>query len=181
MKKLLSVFLVAVMVFALSTCLIGCDKLPKKHLILDEDGNYGGSIDVNLYGEGAPLNGKYDVKNSEYYNINDYYNMPSTATRTIFPEFETYQQRMQNSSGIACSLMVLNYFGKDVKDTYNEVALVNKYEQINNTTVYGNDTTPQGLVNLLTDVGVDANVETYREFSTSTDDKFASKPFVQFQ
>lgn len=171
MKKLLSVFLAVVMIFALSTSLVGCDKLPKKHLILDENGNYGGTIDANLYGEGAPLNGEHDQKASQYFTAPDYYNMPSTATRTIFPNFAPYQQRMKDSSGVACTLMLLNYFGQDVKDTYNEVALVNKYEQLNQTTVYGNDTTPQGLVKLLTDVGIDAETEKYREFSTSTDDK----------
>ena len=90
MKKLLSALLVAVMILALSTCLFACDKMPEKHLIVDEDGNYGGTINATLYGEGAPLNGKYDVKKSQYFNAPDYYNMPSTATRTIFPNFQPF-------------------------------------------------------------------------------------------
>ncbi|MBO5866505.1 MAG: hypothetical protein J6Q55_00425, partial [Clostridia bacterium] len=171
MKKLLSVFLAFVMIVALSACMFGCDKMPEKHLIVDKDGNYGGSINEQLYGKGAPLNGEYDVKSSQYFTAPDYYNMPSTASRTIFTKFQPYQQRMKDSSGVACTLMLLNYFGEDVTNTYNEVALVNRYEQINQTTVYGNGTTAQGLVNLLTDIGYEAETEEYMEYSAATDDK----------
>ena len=59
----------------------------KKHLILDQYGNYGGVLNRSKYGDGAPLNGKYDVEDSPYYVHNDYYNMKSTATRTIYPNF----------------------------------------------------------------------------------------------
>ncbi|MBR2974821.1 MAG: C39 family peptidase [Clostridia bacterium] len=172
MKKSIALILTAALLFALTTCMLtGCSKLPEKHLILDADGNYGGTLDAARYGEGAPLNGMYDQKNSQYFTAPDYYNMPSTATRTIFPNFAPYQQTMKDSSGVACALMLLNYFGEDVKNTYNELALVNKYEQLNQATVYGNGTTADGLVNLFTDLGYEAVSEEYVEYSAATDDK----------
>jgi len=128
---------------------------PPASLILNADGSYGGTLDKTLYGEGAPKNGRYDVANSAYYTINnDYYNMSSTTERIIFPKFKSYQQTMQDSSGLACILMILNYMGKDTQNTFTELELVKKYEEINNTTVYGNGTTEEGLVNLVNNLGV---------------------------
>ena len=46
--------------------------IPEKHLLLNKDGSYGGSLDIELYGEGAPLNGELDHIDTEYYKINDY-------------------------------------------------------------------------------------------------------------
>lgn len=120
-----------------------------KYFILNKDGSYGGSYNEIEYGTGAPLNGEYDVENSEYFIADDYYNKTSTEERTIIPKFSPYQQTMEDSSGIASVLMVLNYMGYDVKGEYSEVNLVKKYEQVNKTTVYGNGTNPQGLKNLV--------------------------------
>ena len=84
------------------------------HMILNKDQSYGGSLSEKKYGKGAPLNGEYDVENSPYYVVNnDFYNMPSTKERTIFPRFSSYQQTMQDSSGLACLMMILNYMGED--------------------------------------------------------------------
>ena len=130
------------------------------HLIRNADGSYGGSLSVEEYGEGAPLNGKYDVKNSDYYTVNnDYYAMPSTEERVIFPQFASYQQTMQDSSGIACLLMVLHYLGEDVENTYNELALVKRYEQVTGTTVFGNGTTAGGLIDLVDDLNLGYTAE----------------------
>lgn len=120
-----------------------------KHFILNEDGSYGGSLFDLKYGKGAPLNGELDIENSPYYLVNDFYNMPSTEYRTLYPHFSPYQQTMQDSSGLACLLMVLNYLGEDVKTQYSELALVEKYEEVNDTIVYGNGTTVSGLINLV--------------------------------
>ena len=98
--------------------------LATKHLILNSDGSYGGSYNEALYGKGAPLNGEYDVENSDYYFNGDYYNMKSSSERKIFTKFSPYQQTMQDTSGIACIMMVLNYLGYDL-NTYSEIALVN--------------------------------------------------------
>ena len=119
-------------------------------LILNADGSFGGTLNKSLYGEGAPKNGQFDVAKSAYYTVNnDYYNMSSTSERIIFPKFKSYQQTMQDSSGLACVLMILDYMGKDTANTYTELELVKKYEEVNNTTVYGNGTTEEGLVKLV--------------------------------
>lgn len=185
MKRLFSIFLV----FFLAIVLVGCDKDPQnnigdvddnndkkfvpvqKHLILDENGNYGGSINEELYGPGAPLNGEFDILDSEYYIVNDFYNMMSTATRTIFTNFAPYQQRMQNSSGLATALMILNHLGEDVYEQYTELELVKMYEQINQTTVYGNDTDPEGLVKLFKQIGYHAESNVYEPVGSTTADQ----------
>ena len=152
-----------------------CRNEEGKHLILNADGSYGGSLNDACYGEGAPLNGKYDVKNSDYYYNGDYYNMKSNAERTIFPKFSPYQQTMQDSSGIACILMVLNYLGYDVKKQYSELNLVERYERLNDSEVYGNGTTPEGLVNLIQDLQIDGLSANCTEFDKSNVDTHAGK------
>ncbi len=148
-----------------------------KHLILNKDGSYGGSYNDVLYGKGAPLNGEYDVIDSDYYYHGDYYNMKSNYTedskgvrdyqRYIYPKFSPYQQTMQDSSGIACIVMILNYLGYDV-DRYSELALVKAYEKLNQTTVYGNGTTPEGLVNLVNSLGLTGVTANCTEIDTSS-------------
>ena len=112
------------------------------------------------YGPGAP---KWNLifLIQKYYIVNDFYNMMSTATRTIFTNFAPYQQRMQNSSGLAAALMILNHLGEDVYEQYTELELVKMYEQINQTTVYGNDTDPEGLVKLFKQIGYHAESNVY--------------------
>ena len=128
---------------------------PPASLILNADGSYGGTLNKTLYGEGAPKNGQFDVAKSAYYTVNnDYYNMSSTTERIIFPKFKSYQQTMQDTSGLACVLMILNYMGKDTQNTYTELELVKKYEALNNTTVFGKGTTEEGLVKLVNELGV---------------------------
>ena len=133
---------------------------PGKYFILNQDGSYGGSYDELAYGKGAPLNGEYDVENSQYFITDDYFNLPSTEERTLFPNFSPYQQTMQDTSGIACVLMVLNYLGYDVKNQYSEIELLKKYEQVNGKTVYGKGTTPTGLKKLVESLGLGFDVQT---------------------
>ena len=49
-----------------------------KYLLVDADGNYGGTLNRGKYGVGAPLNGMYDDDSQQYYTRNDFYNMKST-------------------------------------------------------------------------------------------------------
>ena len=56
--------------------------------------------------------GKTNHLNSRYYVFNDYYNMESDETLHILTHFRTYQQTTEYTCGAACSLMVLNWFGK---------------------------------------------------------------------
>lgn len=136
-----------------------------KYLLADENGNYGGTINRGKYGDGAPLNGRYDSTDL-YYTRNDYYHMQSTvrddgvAGRTIYTGFSGYQQRMERDSGIALSVAVLNYWGEAVS-TETEEELVAKYEEINNTTIATNGETSTGLANLWQSMGYTAAKETF--------------------
>lgn len=145
-----------------------------KHLILNKDGSYGGTLDENKYGIGAPLNGQYDQTNSGYYTANDYYNMQSTTTRTIFSRFAPYQQTMAKSSGLACALMIMNYCLEDVQSECSELALVEKYQELNNKNVYENDTTVAGLEKLFNNYGYVTRTTDYNETGNDTTSKIAA-------
>ena len=145
---------------------------PGQYFILNQDGSYGGSYNELLYGPGAPLNGAHDVKDSQYFTTDDYFNMSSTEERTIFPNFSPYQQTIQDTSGIACVLMVLNYLGYDVKNTYSEIELLKKYEKENDKEVYGKGTTPVGLKRLVQSLNLGFDVQT-------TDIDFSDKEYTR--
>lgn len=144
-----------------------------KHLILDANNNYGGTLDAEKYGEGAPLNGEYDDPDSVYYRINDYYNMTSTKERTVIPHFAPYQQTMKDSGGLACALMIMNHSGDDVYETYTEEKLVKLYEDLNDTTVYGNGTTVEGLNKLFNELGYATRTTDYVQQGSSTNEYIA--------
>ena len=149
------------------------------HLIRNADGSYGGSYAVMKYGEGAPLNGEYDVPNSDYYTVNnDYYNMTSTSERLVIPHFSSYQQTMADSSGIACLMMLLNYAGEDVYNTYTELALVKRYEELVGKTVYGNGTSEAGLKKLIEDLDLGYTVDNTSFKLPSSEKEEATKNFL---
>ena len=151
-KYVIGAVLVLVIITGIAAMLLIPRNNPGKptHMILNKDQSYGGSVSVKKYGQGAPCNGQYDVEDSAYYTVNnDYYNMPSTQERLIFPKFASYQQTMQDSSGLACLVMILHYMGQDVSKEYTELALMKKYEEVNAAQVYGNGTTEEGLIKLV--------------------------------
>ncbi len=135
-----------------------------KYLLVDPNGNYGGTRNRGQYGIGAPLNGMYDQPNTQYYTINDYYNMKSTkradgtAERTIYTGFAPYQQTTRYS-GIANSVAVLNYWGETVT-TETELELIAKYEEANSTTLSSRES-DTGLANMWKALGYNATVETF--------------------
>ena len=135
-----------------------------KYLLVDSNGNYGGTRNRAKYGIGAPLSGMYDQPNTVYYTINDYYNMKSTkradgtAERTIYTGFAPYQQTTRYS-GIAGAVAVLNYWGVEVT-TDTEVELIAKYEEANSTTLSARET-DTGLANMWKALGYNAAVETF--------------------
>ena len=130
-------------------------KKPETNLILNSDGSFGGSLNKELYGEGAPKNGEYNVENSDYYTVNnDYYNMSSNEERVVIPNFASYQQTMANSDGLACLLMVLNYMGQDVKNEYSELELVKKYEAMMGESVLENGTPDEKLAEFINGLGL---------------------------
>jgi len=140
---------------------VSAESLAQNHVIKDSQGNYGGTLNKSKYGEGAPLNGEHDVEDSPYFAKNDYFYMQSTQTRTLISGFETYQKTMKDSSGIACLLSIMHRDGYDVFGEINEESMVERYEELNSTTVYGNGTTPQGLKNLFVEMGYSAQANTF--------------------
>ena len=61
-----------------------------------------------------------DHPDSEYYKINDYYNMESTDTRMMITHFKTYQQELGYTCGPSSAYMVLNYFDPETAKNYSE-------------------------------------------------------------
>ena len=169
-KKLIIAALAVILLAGLTAFLLfRGDPGKPTHMILNKDRSYGGSASEEMYGKGAPKNGEYDVEDSAYYTVNnDYYNMPSTEERIILPHFASYQQTMQDSSGLACMVMALNYMGKK----YSELELLERYEAITGTQVYGKGATETGLMKLFNSLGLDATISdqdpNYRAFSEDT-------------
>jgi len=53
-----------------------------------------------------------DHQGSPYFCDIDFYNAKPTETLMLLPHFRTYQQTSQDTCGLACVLMVLDYYGK---------------------------------------------------------------------
>ena len=79
-------------------------KVPEKHAIVAEQNAVSDS----------------DRTDSEYFAINDFYNMESSDTRIMIPHFETYQQQLSYGCGPSSAYMVLNFLDKEVAKNYNE-------------------------------------------------------------
>ncbi len=176
-QKLVAIVLVLCLLAGLTAC--GKGSKSATYMIRNKNGSYGGSLSEELYGKGAPLNGEYDVKNSDYYTVNnDYYNMTSTEERIIFPKFASYQQTMQDSSGLACLVMILNYMGEDVKKQYTELELLKKYEEVNQAQVYGNGTTEEGLIKLVESLNLGYTAVNEDSLMASSPSKAVTKQFL---
>ena len=163
---LIAAFIPVLLAFAADKTAETDERIPidsRKHLILGANNSYGGTLDAEKYGEGAPLNGEYDNPDSGYWMYNDYYNMTSTSERTVIPHFASYQQTMKDSGGLACMLMILNYSGDDVYNQYTEEKLVKMYEEMNDTTVYGNGTSVEGLEKMFNSLGYDTRTTDFVE------------------
>ena len=132
----------------------------KLHLIKDANNNYGGSLDEELYGEGAPLNGELDTEDAKYYARNNFYMSKCTETRTIITNFEPYQQTMADSSGLACALMMMYHDGVVDKNELTELKLLEKFEEVNDKELYTNGATPDEMVKLFEEYNYDASNET---------------------
>ncbi len=181
MKKIIALFFVLIISLSAFSVLFASEYVApvkaetqgiEKHLILNKDGSYGGTLDEQLYGKGTPKNGELDVINSPYFTVNDFYNMTSTdgaGARLLFPNFKPYQQTMANSSAFACLVMMLNYLDKDVENTYSELALVKQFEQINSVTVKDCDVSKQMLESFIT--SLDSSFKIEKSFSSRLDDE----------
>jgi hypothetical protein len=86
----------------------------EKHAIAYPEG-------IDIYETGASSYDSYgDHFDSPYFAHPDIYNMESTDTLTVIPNFETYQQTTEYSCGAASALMVLNHY--DIQD-YDEMEI----------------------------------------------------------
>lgn len=50
---------------------------------------------------------------NHYFLLQDFYNMHSDSTRTIIPQFATFQQKTDYTCGVAVARMVLKHYGID--------------------------------------------------------------------
>ncbi len=78
-------------------------------------------IDLNKAGGADLYERKFDHEDSRYFNNQDFYNMKSNKSLKILHNFKTYQQTGENSSGEACILAVLEWYGK--KGDFDEIKL----------------------------------------------------------
>ena len=62
-----------------------------------------------------------DHEDSPYFSRLDFYNMESTDSLTILPQFKTVQQTSEWSCGVTCVLMVMEHF--DALGDYDELSL----------------------------------------------------------
>ena len=114
MKKLMT--LTATALVALSS--VGCTQATSNDAAakgestkVDHTIAYPEGYDITSSGASSYANSG-DHKNSPYFPQIDVYNLKSTDTLTILPEFKTYQQTKEYTCGPATALMVLNHFGE---------------------------------------------------------------------
>ena len=81
---------------------------------------YAEGQDLDEYGADS-VERQGDHQDSPYFSNLDFYNMESTDTLTILPQFKTQQQTSEWSCGISSVVMVLNYY--DLRGDYNERTL----------------------------------------------------------
>lgn len=113
----------------------------EKHTIQYPDGYDTESTGASSY---AGMDDHFD---SPYFKILDVYNMTSTDTLTLIPQFETYQQTTEYTCGAATALMVLNQYGAS---DYDELKIA---EMSGTSEETGID--PQGLVKFFRAIGWD--------------------------
>lgn len=81
---------------------------------------YAPGQDLEEYGADS-MERQGDHQDSPYFSNLDFYNMESTDTLTILPQFKTQQQTGEWSCGIGSVALVLNYY--DLLEDYNERTL----------------------------------------------------------
>lgn len=103
--------------------------------------------------------GMDDNFGSPYFSQLDVYNMTSTDTLTIIPNFETYQQTTEYTCGASTALMVLNQFG--VTD-YDELQIAEMSGTSDETGIG-----PQGLVEFFDAIGwnTESSLDSGKEYT----------------
>ena len=118
MKKLIVCFLTTVLMGGLFAACAPAN---------NAGGNYTNDMKIPYKVDISPEDGadsierQGDHKDSPYFSRLDFYNMKSTDTFTILPQFKTMQQSSEWSCGVASALMVLDYY--DVLGENDELSL----------------------------------------------------------
>ena len=130
---------------------------PEKHLPLNPDGTYGGNRDATLYTPIRSGRGLWDHVDSNYYKINDFYNMGSEGSRILLPNYTVLQQTTGDTCGQCALSSVLKYYG-DERSYYDlELITLNTYEQVTGKVVKGNGSNAKGLAATVEHMGYKAD------------------------
>jgi len=124
------------------------DETPKQtvyenHLPKNPDGSFGGTRDKDLYGSIISGRGWWDHLESNYYKVNDFYNMGSEGTRILLPNYTVLQQTMSSSCGVCAVNSVLSYYGAEDDPYEMEESYVKLYEALNNLVIKGSGSSPR--------------------------------------
>ena len=150
-------------------------KLYDIHLPLNPDGSYGCTRDWDLYGSIISGKGYYNHTNSNYYKINDFYNMGNTETRILLSGYTVLQQTMHSSCGICAINSVMKYYGYGEESYYDlELSYLNLYESINASegAVKGRGTNVRGHANVLKALGYEVDYYTTDKGNAPTFDTY---------
>lgn len=125
----------------------------EKHTIPYPEGYDTESTGASSYG------GMDDHFDSPYFSHLDVYNMTSTDTLTVIPQFETYQQTTEYTCGASTALMVLNQYGETGYDELTIAEMAGTSEET------GID--PQGLVKFFNAIGwnVQSSADSGKEYT----------------
>ena len=119
MKKrqlILTLALAAMMVLMLAGC--GAAATPEKHAIAVPEGYATAQDDLGA----DAYDGWCDNPDTQYFAVNDYYNMESEGSLHILTNFATYQQTTEYTCGPSSAHMVINWFGGDI-EKYDEMTI----------------------------------------------------------
>jgi hypothetical protein len=121
----------------------------EKHTISYPDGYDTTSAGASCY------DGADDHFNSPYFSHLDFYNMTSTDTLTIIPQFKAYQQTTDYTCGASTALMVMNHYGDN---DYDELTIAQMAGATEETGI-----SPQGLAGFFKEIGWNVESSVYSE------------------
>ena len=135
---------------------------PEKHPIAVAEGYETAQDDLGA----DAYDGWCDNPDTQYFAINDYYNMASEGSLHILSNFETYQQTTEYTCGPASAHMVLNWFDGDI-EKYDEMTIADITGCKPNTGVLAD-----GLVKVFDELGWDYQVNAKGEYYYETLEDF---------
>lgn len=143
MKKLITLTIIALLAFNVLGCTQDSSKgtTKGKSAKVDNTIAYPKGYDTTSSGASSYANNG-DHANSQYFAQLDVYNLKSTDTLTILPEFKTYQQTTEFTCGPATGLMVLNHYGETDYDELEISEMMKSHKDLN-----GNNTEEVGVAN----------------------------------